>query len=156
MLPIFYDTTTRKSFEALVGCYKDIAVYIAFYSLIIVIFAVIANQVIEIPEGTEYDKFRDNYSSLGKCIFVFYVLSSYDSYPDNQMVAIKQSMWIYAFFIFFIILNVFFFVTIPTTILFNSFRETRSKTILIDEIKQQHSLIMSFVSLGEENLNISQ
>ena len=40
--------------------------------------------------------------------------------------------------------------------MFNSFRETRSKTILIDEIKQQHSLIMSFVSLGEDNLNISQ
>lgn len=56
----------------------------------------------------------------------------------------------------FIIFNVFFFVTIPTSIFFNSFRETRSKILLIDEIKQQHSLIMCFVSLGEENLNISQ
>lgn len=96
------------------------------------IFAIIANQVIEIPEGTQYDRFRDDYTGLGKCIFIIYVMSSYDSYPDNQIVAIRQSLWIYAFFIFFIFLNVFFFVTIPTTILFNSFRETRSKTILID------------------------
>lgn len=89
-------------------------------------------------------------------IFIMYVLSSYDAYPDNQLLAIQNSIYVYWFFILFIFLNVFFFVTIPTTILFNSFRETRSKTILIDEIKQQHSLIMAFVSLGEDNLNISQ
>ena len=122
----------------------------------IVCFAIVANQVIQIPKGEEYDSFSDNYTELGKTIFIMYVLSSYDSYPDNQNIAIRQSLWIYGLFILFIFLNVFFFVTIPTTILFNSFRETRSKTILIDEIKQQHSLIMSFVSLGEENLNISQ
>lgn len=75
-------------------------------------------------------------------------MSTYDSYPDNQLIAIRQSIYIYAFFVIFIFLNVFFFVTIPATIVFNSFRETRSKIILIDEIKQQHSLIMSFVSLG--------
>lgn len=75
-------------------------------------------------------------------------MSTYDAYPDNQLIAIRQSTWIYAFFVIFIFLNVFFFVTIPATIVFNSFRETRSKIILIDEIKQQHSLIMSFVSLG--------
>lgn len=75
-------------------------------------------------------------------------MSSYDAYPDNQLVGIRTSLWVYAYFICFIFLNVFFFVTIPATIVYNSFRETRSKIILIDEIKQQHSLIMSFVSLG--------
>lgn len=83
-------------------------------------------------------------------------MSSYDAYPDNQLVGIRTSLWVYAYFICFIFLNVFFFVTIPATIVYNSFRETRSKIILIDEIKQQHSLIMSFVSLGENNLNITQ
>ena len=46
VLPIFYDTITRRLFEALVGCYKDIAVFLAFYSIIIIAFAVVANQVI--------------------------------------------------------------------------------------------------------------
>lgn len=89
-------------------------------------------------------------------IFSMYVLSSYDAYPDNQIPAIQSSFPIYWFFILFIFLNVFLFVTIPTTILFNSFRQTRSKIILIDEIKQQHSLILAFVSLGEDDFNIKQ
>ena len=89
-------------------------------------------------------------------IFIMYVLSSYDGFPETQFPAIRESFGIYWFFILFIFLNNFLFLTIPTTILFNSFRETRSKIILIDEIKQQHSLILAFVSLGEENFNISQ
>lgn len=84
-----------------------------------------------------------------------YALSTYDAYPDNQLVAIRAHNWNYVFFIAFIILNIFFFATIPPTLVFNSFRETRSKIVLVDEIKQQHSLLMSFVSLGEDNLNIS-
>jgi len=100
--------------------------------------------------------YTSNYRELDKTIFILYVMSSYDAYPDNQLVGIRTSLWVYAYFICFIFLNVFFFVTIPATIVYNSFRETRSKIILIDEIKQQHSLIMSFVSLGENNLNITQ
>ena len=46
MLPIFYDTTTRKAFEALISSSKDILVFIAFYALVIVGFAMVANQVI--------------------------------------------------------------------------------------------------------------
>ncbi len=51
-----------------------------------------------------------------------YVLSTYDAYPDNQLIAIRTSVWVYALFVIFIFLNVFFFVTIPATIVFNSFR----------------------------------
>lgn len=84
-----------------------------------------------------------------------YALSTSDAYPDNQLVAIRAHNWNYVFFIAFIILNIFFYATIPPTLVFNSFRETRSKIVLVDKIKQQHSLLMSFVSLGEDNLNIS-
>jgi hypothetical protein len=59
-------------------------------------------------------------------------MSSYDSYPDNQLVAIRQNNAYYAIFIVFILLNVFFFVVIPATLIFNSFRDTRSKILLID------------------------
>ena len=88
-LPIIYDLTTRKSFEALRNSYKDIIVYVAFYTIVILSFAIVANQIIEIPEGTEYDRFTENYTDLGKCFFIIYVLSSYESYPDNQLVAIR-------------------------------------------------------------------
>ena len=82
----------------------------------------IGNQIIIIPDNINYDDYTQNYGDLGKMIFTMYVLSSYDAYPDNQIPAIQSSFAIYGFFILFIFLNVFLFVTIPTTILFNSFR----------------------------------
>lgn len=81
-----------------------------------------------------YDNFTGNYPELGKAIFIMYVLTTFDAYPDNQLVAIRINIWIYAFFIIFIFLNALFFVTIPTNVLLNSIKETRSKTIIIDEI----------------------
>ena len=51
VLPLFYDSTARKAFEAVAATYKDIFVYVFFYSLIIISFAIVANQVIEIPQG---------------------------------------------------------------------------------------------------------
>lgn len=77
-----------------------------------------------------------------------YILTSFDAYPDNQLVGIKLSLWLYGFFILFIFLNALFFVTIPANVLFNSIIETRSKSVIIDEIEQQNNLIMAFITLG--------
>ena len=87
--------------------------------------------------------------------FIMYINGTYDTYPDNQMPAIKSSVWYYAFFILFIILNMFMFSSIPGSLIFETYRETRSKLILLDEIKMQNSLIVAFVSLGEEDYQIS-
>lgn len=84
MLPIFYDTNVRKAFQALLSSYKDIFVYIFFYTIVIVGFAVIANQIIQLPKDAGEDPYSSNYRSLSKTIFIIYVMSSYDAYPDNQ------------------------------------------------------------------------
>jgi len=47
------------------------------------------------------------------------------------------------------------FSSIPGSLIFETYRETRSKLILLDEIKMQNSLIVAFVSLGEEDYQIS-
>jgi hypothetical protein len=91
--------------------------------------------------------------SLNRMIFIVYVTATYDSYPDNQLVALRQSIWYYAFFIIFIFLNMFLYSSIPGSLIFNKFRSTRSKIILIDEIKQQHSMILAYVTLGEFDKN---
>ena len=49
----------------------------------------------------------------------------------------------------------FLFSSIPGSLLFDSFIETRSKYILVDEIKMQHSLILAFISLGDRNYEIN-
>ena len=84
-----------------------------------------------------------------------YILSSYDSFPDNQQIALNANVYYYAFFVIFIFFNVFFFVVIPATLIFQSFREIKSKIMFVDEVKQQHSLIFCFVSLGENNFSIT-
>lgn len=78
------------------------------------------------------DPYREDYRDYLKAFFILYVMSSYDSYPDNQLIAIRQKEWYYAIFLIFIVLNVFFFVVIPAALIFNSFRDTRSKILLID------------------------
>jgi hypothetical protein len=156
VLPVFYDSNIRKALQALVSCYKDFLVYLLFFSIVIVAFGIIANQIIQLPPDAKIDPYADNYPQLDKSIFLMYVLSTYDNFPDDEENAIDAAPWISVFFTLFIILNIFFFNPIPNTILYNSFRDTRSKIILVDEIKQQHSLVMCFVCIGEDNLNISQ
>jgi hypothetical protein len=56
--------------------------------VVIVGFAVIGNQIIQLPKSPDTDPYTNNYNQLDKAIFILYVLSSYDSYPDNQQNAI--------------------------------------------------------------------
>lgn len=51
-------------------------------------------------------------------------------------------------------MNMFLYTSIPGSLVFDLFRETRSKIILIDEAKMQHSLLIAFISLGEKNFMI--
>jgi hypothetical protein len=55
----------------------------------------------------------------------------------------------------FIFLNMFLFSSIPGSLIYLKFRETRSKIILLDEIRQQHSLILAFVTLAEDQKNLT-
>jgi len=49
----------------------------------------------------------------------------------------------------------FLFASIPGTIFYNKFRETRSKYVIIDEIKQQNSLILAFITLAGDETNLT-
>ncbi len=148
LLPVFYDALTRKSIQALFSAYKDFIVFVTVYAIIILSFALMQNQFYGFLPDAKINDYKENYSDFIKSIYITYVNSSYDSYPDNQIAVIRWSEWCYALVIAFVLLNMFFFVTIPGTIFFNSFRDTRSKIMLVDEIRQQHSLILAFVSLG--------
>lgn len=119
--------------------------------MVVLTFALVGNTLIQVPEGTETDSFTNNYTTLGNMVFVVYVTGSYDAFPDNQLLAFSISQWFEVFFLLFVFLNMFLFSSIPASLLFDSYIETRSKYILLDEIKMQHSLILAFVSLGDNN-----
>lgn len=133
---------------------KDIIVYLIFYTIVIMAFSIVGNQIINLPPDMTYDKYNSNYYDLGKMSFLIYVLASYDAWPDYELKAVDASKWYYPFFVAFIFLNCFYFVTIPTTVIFASFKSFRSKIVLLDDIKQRNSLLLCFVSLGEKDLTI--
>ena len=123
--------------------------------MVVLIFALVGSVLIQVPSGTVTDTFTNNYSSLGHMIFIVYVTGSYDAFPDNQLLAFEISQWFQIFFLLFVFLNMFLFSSIPGSLLFDSYIETRSKYILLDEIKMQHSLILAFISLGDHNYEIN-
>lgn len=104
--------------------------------------------------GVPPDDYRENYGSLNRMIFITYALSTNDNYPDNQFYAGRMAMSNWAFFDAFIFLNMLIFAAIPGSLVYESYRETMSKMILIDDIKQENSLILAFVSLSNNNRNL--
>lgn len=84
-----------------------------------------------------------------------YGVATYDFFPDFQILATQNYEPNYIFYAVFVFLNMFLFASIPGAVIYNKFRETRSRYILVDEIKQQHSLILAFVTLAKEDLNLS-
>ena len=80
-----------------------------------------------------------------------YVLSSFDNFPGNQWGAIQTYEPNYLFFIVFAIFNLFLFTTIPGTLVYTKIRSTYSKLILLDELRQQHSLVLAFVTLARKD-----
>lgn len=122
---------------SLLSTYKDIISYLIFYGILIFGFAFAANQLVTLSPDVQVDEYMSNYGDLGKMSFLIYVLASYDAWPDYELKAVDASKWNYILFVAFIFLNSFYFVTIPTTVIFNSFKNYRSKTVLADEIKQK-------------------
>jgi hypothetical protein len=152
----------RKTLKSLVSVYKDLVVYVIYYSFIIGGFALVGAKTLTFDPAyfdpaTDYrfDAYMANYSDLSMMIFQTYVLGTYDNYPDNQILAVQNYEGNYVYFIMFIFLNMFLFVEIPASIFYQQFRETRSKYIVMDELKQQHSLILAFVTLAQEEKNLS-
>jgi hypothetical protein len=88
-------------------------------------------------------------------IYHVYGVATYDFFPDYQMLAMQNYQPNYIFYAVFIFFNMFLFVSIPGAVIYSKYRETRSRYILMDEIKQQHSLILAFVTLAQEELNLS-
>ena len=146
---------------ALSSVYKDILVYVIYYSIIIGGFALIGTKTLRFDPDRQFSSdfnfnfYTANYNNLSMMIFQTYALSTYDNYPDNQMLAFQNHPPNVIYYLVFIFLNMFLFVEIPATIFYNRFRETRSKYIIVDEIKQQHSLILAFVTLAQDEKNLT-
>lgn len=129
----------RKSVYALASAYKDILVYLIFFVIVVVAFALIGSNTLTIDPNyidpnypQPFDPYKTNYQNLGHMIFMVYVTATFDSYPDNQTLAIQNHEPNIIFFITFIFLNMFLFSSIPGSLIYLKFRDTRSKIILID------------------------
>lgn len=87
----------RKCVYALVSAYKDILVYLIFFTIVVITFALIGSNILTInpnyvdPKYPQaFDLYKTNYQDLGHMIFIVYVTATFDSYPDNQILAIQN------------------------------------------------------------------
>lgn len=87
----------RKSLIAFKSAYKDVLVYFIFYAIIIVGYALIGSRGLTFDPSYQdpnypipFDPYKTNYRDLSKMIFMTYVSGTYDSYPDNQLLAIQN------------------------------------------------------------------
>ena len=156
-----YDSSLRHTFFAISSAYMDILVFIAFFGIVVFGFALIGNRSLTIDpyfrdaqNPMTIDPYQNDYESLSRMIFSMYILSSFDNYPDNEWFSIQNYKPNFIFFVVFIFLNYFLFTIIPGSLVYNKFRETWSKLILINELKQQHSLIIAFVTLAQDKTNL--
>lgn len=94
---MLYDPEMRKTFFALASAYTDVIVYLIFFSIIIIGWALIGTRSLTMdlnyrdpnfPQST--DPYKNDYTNLGHMIFVVYVTATYDSYPDNQFLAVQN------------------------------------------------------------------
>ena len=92
-----FDPEVRKTMSSLSSIYKDIIVYIIYYSIIIGGFALIGTKTLRFDPNRNFpdsefnfDFYMSNYNNLSMMIFQTYVLSTYDNYPDNQMLAFQN------------------------------------------------------------------
>lgn len=107
----------------------DILVYFIFFATVIVFYALLGNRALKFDPNYKdpnypmnVDPYRSNYGDLVMMIFNVYVTSSYDSYPDNQMLAIQNYEPNYIYYIVFVFANMFLFSSIPGTIIFLVFK----------------------------------
>lgn len=123
----------RKTLLSLLSAYKDVLVYLIFFSTIIVGYALVGNRALtydanykdpNFPQNV--DPYKTNYSDLPTMIFMVYVTATYDSYPDNQYLVIQNYEPNYLYYIIFIFANMFLFSSIPGSIIYIGFRNKRS------------------------------
>jgi len=94
VIPVIFDTDLRKVLISLSTAYKDLLVYIIYYSIIIGGFALIGTKTLTFdptyspPGEFQFDEYMSNYNDLSMMIFQTYALATYDNYPDNQYLAV--------------------------------------------------------------------
>jgi hypothetical protein len=139
VVPLLFDPEMRKSLLSLASAYKDVLVYFIFFAVIISGYALIGNKALVIDPNFQdpnypitFDPYKTNYGSLRQMIFIVYVTATFDSYPDNQLLSIQNYEPNHLYYIIFIFMNMFLFSSIPGSLIYLRYRDTRSKILLID------------------------
>lgn len=96
---MLHDSEMRKTFFSFVSAYTDIIVYLIFFTIVVCSWALIGSRALTFdqdykdpnPEFVEnVDPYKNDYENLSHMIFVVYVTATYDSYPDNQILAVQN------------------------------------------------------------------
>ncbi|EGR34851.1 hypothetical protein IMG5_000790 [Ichthyophthirius multifiliis] len=140
-LVLFYSKELRRTFKSISQSLKEILQLFLFYLFMTLFFALIGWKFIGDLDG------QSNFNNIFTASNILYILITFDGYPDCLMPAYQQSEYYLLYFMSYILLYLFIFIPIPVAVVFEAFRNQRSKLVIMDRIKQKEALLACFVCL---------
>jgi len=97
-------------------------VFFAFYWCFLAFYSFMGTEILAVDESLPHNNYSEEYTDLGKMIFIMFINASTDAYPDINFQAIRQSPWNYTYFYVFELINSFIFALIPGSLVYYTFR----------------------------------
>lgn len=155
-----FSRNTKRTIQAMLGAMRRILDFFIFFSAVIFIYAGIGYRIFNDDHRTynsdpNYDPHISNYNSYSVIANSLMVLVTSDNYPLVMRPFINQiSGWSIAYFMPFIMLNIFFFIPLPIAVVYDGFREKRSELALKDNMKEKEALFACYLTITRVISNI--
>src|SRR3990167_9505718 len=152
-----FSKSTKRTLQAMIGSMRRILDFFIFFASIIFIYAGLGYRILQDEESEYYlhafyDSNISDYNSYSVIVNSLMVLVTFDNYPLLMRPALAQSYIYLAYFMPFIMLTIFFFIPIPIAVVYDGFREKRSKLVIQDHLKEKEALFSSYLALtGGDN-----
>ena len=133
---------------------KRIFDFFIFFFSIVFLYALLGSKIFYDDGRTYYtsdfyDQYINDYNNYGIIVNSLIVLVTFDNYPLVMRPFVEMSLWYLVYFIPYIMLNILFFIPVPIAVVYDGFREKRSKLTVEDHLKEKEALFTCYLSLTE-------
>lgn len=156
-----FSKATKRTLQAVYHSVKRIFDFFIFFFSIVFLYALLGYKIFD-DEGRSYyispnyDIHINDYSNYGIIVNSLIVLVTFDNYPLVMRPFTESTMWYLVYFMPYIMLNILFFIPVPIAVVYDGFREKRSKLTVEDHLKEKEALFTSYLSLtGGQSRNMS-
>jgi Ion transport protein len=149
-----FSKATKRTLQAVYHSVKRIFDFFIFFFSIVFLYALLGSKIFYDDGRTYYtsdfyDQYINDYNNYGIIVNSLIVLVTFDNYPLVMRPFVEMSLWYLVYFIPYIMLNILFFIPVPIAVVYDGFREKRSKLTVEDHLKEKEALFTCYLSLTE-------